>query len=215
MRFFINVKYYSMLNMNAAFLIPGFSPDLTFESSTLDPLREAMRKQGVVLHGVSDAWGDYSVQDFGQLAVEQSRRCKYDGILIGHSLGALALLKVIDSAPIEHLVLCSTSALFAEDIRDNLNPVVAERIGDARVQELSDFSMLDAVALVNSLGIPTTVMFGEKERENNPFLVARSNKLADNIVNADVIEVDGAGHKIGCDPYANELARVVSDVFSN
>jgi len=41
--------------MNAAFLIPGFSPDLTFESSTLDTLRDAMNNREVVLYGVSEA----------------------------------------------------------------------------------------------------------------------------------------------------------------
>jgi pimeloyl-ACP methyl ester carboxylesterase len=132
-----------------------------------------------------------------------------------HSLGALAALKVIDIAPVRHLVLCSASALFAEDIRENVNPAVASRIGHARVQELSEFSAEDAVGAVNSLDIPTTVMFGENEHETNPYLVARCSQLAADIINAEFIEVTGAGHIIGCDPYASELARVVGDIFSD
>lgn len=201
--------------MKTAFLIPGFSLDLTFDSPSLDPVRESMRAQGVVLHGVTDAWGEHGVQDFGLLAVEQSRQSNYDGILIGHSLGALAALKVIDAMPVRHLVLCSASALFAEDIHDNVNPAVVRRIGDARAQELSEFFVADAIQVVNRLTIPTTVLFGEKERETNPYLVARCSQLAADIVNAELIEVAGAGHVIGCNPYAAELARVVSDVFSD
>lgn len=201
--------------MKAALLIPGFSLDLTFDSPSLEPLREAMRTQGVALHGVRDAWGEHGVQDFGLLAVEQSKQCDYDGILIGHSLGALAALKVVDKVPVRHLVLCSASALFAEDIRENVNPAVTARIGDARVQELSEFPVADAVGAINSLDIPTTVMFGEEERETNPYLVARCSQLATSIANAALIEVAGAGHVIGCDPYANELARVVGNIYSD
>lgn len=201
--------------MKAAFLIPGFSPDLTFDNPSLDLLREAMRSQGVALHGVTDAWGEHSVRDFGLLAVEQSRQYDYDGILIGHSLGALAALKVIDEMPVRHLVLCSASALFAEDIRDNLNTAVAERIGDARVQELSEFAVTDAVDAVNSLDIPTTVLFGEKERETSHYLVERCTQLAADIVNAELIEVISATHTMGDDPYASELARAVRDIFAD
>lgn len=200
--------------MKAAFLIPGFSLDLTFDSPGLEPLREAMCTQGVALHGVRDAWGEHGVQDFGLLAVEQSRQCDYDGILIGHSLGALAALKVIHKVPVRHLVLCSASALFAVDIHENVNPAVAARIGDARVQELSEFPAADATAIVNRLDIPTTIMFGEKVHETSPYLVARCRQLAADIVHSELVEVSGAGHKIGCDPYASKLAQVVSNIYS-
>lgn len=201
--------------MKAAFLIPGFSPDLTFDNPSMDLLRDVMFTQGISLRGVKNSWGEHNVQDFGLLAIEQFRQYEHDGVLIGHSLGALAALKVIDIAPVQHLVLCSTSALFAEDIRENVNPAVAGRIGHARVQELSEFSAEDAVGVVNGLDIPTTVMFGENEHETNPYLVARCSQLATDIINAELIEVTGAGHTIGCDPYASELARVVSDIFSD
>lgn len=201
--------------MKAAFLIPGFSPDLTFDSPSLDLLRESMSTQSVALHGVTDAWKEHGVQDFGRLAVEQSRQSNYDGVLIGHSLGALAALKVIDAMPVRHLVLCSASALFAEDIHNNVSPTVVERIGDARALELSEFFVADAVQVVNRLAVPTTVLFGEKERETSPYLVARCSQLAADIIDAELIEVTGAGHVIGCNPYAAELTRVVSNIFSD
>lgn len=198
--------------MAAAFLIQGFSPDQTFNSPSLDALKESMMGQGILLHGVTDGWGENSVQGFGQRAVEQSRQCEFDGILIGHSLGALAALSVVDAISLRHLVLCSPSALFSEDIEANLNPEIAERIGKKRVQELSGFSAAKATSLVNRMAIPTTVMFGEKERERNPSLVARCGQLAAGIIGAELIEVTGAGHSIGDNPYADDVARVVGDI---
>jgi pimeloyl-ACP methyl ester carboxylesterase len=200
--------------MTAAFLVPGFSPDRTFSDPDLDELKQVMAVQDILLNGVTGGWGEHSVHDFGQLAVEQSIRSKYDGILIGHSLGALAALSVIDQMPVRHLVLCSPSALFSEDIHKNLDSVLAQRIGEKRVQELASFSAARAGFLVNRLRIPTTVLFGEKERELHPSLVARSSQLANNIVGAKLIEVAGAAHFIGERPYAHELTRVVSGVVA-
>ncbi len=201
-----------MADMVAAFLVPGYSPDKTFTDPDLDELKHAMAAQGALLSGVTSGWGEQSVQDFGQRALEQLQHCEYNGILIGHSLGALAALSIVDQIPLRHLVLCSPSALFSEDINTNLDPALAQRIGQKRVQELKFFSALDASSLVNDLRIPTTILFGEKECELHPYLVARCGQLASVIANAELIEVAGAAHFIGEQPYANELARVVGRI---
>jgi pimeloyl-ACP methyl ester carboxylesterase len=198
--------------MPAAFLVPGFSPDRTFNDPSLDVLKDTMAEHDVLLYGVTNGWNEHGVRSFGGRAIEQHRYYKYDGILIGHSLGALAALSVVDAMPVRHLILCSPSALFAEDIRSNLNPLVSRRIGEKRVQELASFSAAEAVSSVNRLGIPTTVLFGERERELHPQLVARSGKLAARIAGATLVEVAGAAHFIGENPYALELARVVSNI---
>ncbi len=151
--------------MPAAFLLQGFSPDRTFTDSSLDVLKDTMTEHGILLNGVTDGWGEHGVQSFGRLAIEQHQYSEYDGVLIGHSLGALAALSVVGAMPVRHLVLCSPSALFAEDIRSDLDPVVSRRLGEKRIQELADFSAVDAVSSVNQLRIPTTILFGERERE--------------------------------------------------
>lgn len=194
-------------------MIPGFSPDLTFEDSSLDLLREVMVANQVELYGVTDSWGNYGVHEFGRLAIKQASQFEQYGIFIGHSLGALAALKVVGEMPVRHLVLCSVSALFAEDIANRANPAVEKRIGDKRVQELSKYPVTEAVGIVNNLGIATTIMFGKNEREANPSLVARCTQLANDIVNSELIEVEDAGHVIGFNPYASELARVVSSKY--
>ena len=112
----------------------------------------------------------------------------------------------------QHLILCSPSALFAEDIRSHVDPLIRQRIGEKRIHELTTFSAAEAVSSVNRLGIPTTILFGEKERELHPQLVARSGKLAARIAGATLVEVTGAAHSIGERPYALELARIVSDI---
>jgi pimeloyl-ACP methyl ester carboxylesterase len=201
-----------MTNMTTAFLIPGFSPDKTFSDPGLDELKQVMAVHDILLNGITDGWGEHSVQNFGQLAVEQSKRSKYDGILIGHSLGALAALSVVDQMPVRHLVLCSPSALFSEDIQINLDPVLAKRIGEKRVEELAGFSAAGAVSSLNRLNIPTTILFGSKERELHPNLVARSNRLAAEIVCSELIEVPGAAHFIGSNPYGTDLARIISRI---
>lgn len=198
--------------MSAAFLLPGFSPDRTFTDPSLDLLKEAMVEQDIQLYGVAGGWSEHGVQSFGRCAVEEHRYNKYDGVLIGHSLGALAALSAVDAMPVRHLILCSPSALFAEDIRSNFDPIVGQRIGKKRVQELASFSAAEAVASVNRLEIPTTVLFGQRERELHPQVVARSGKLATRIAGAELVEVAGAAHFIGENPYALQLARVVSDV---
>jgi pimeloyl-ACP methyl ester carboxylesterase len=204
--------WFNILNMSAAFLMPGFSPDRTFTDSSLDVLKDTMAENDVHLYGVPEGWNGHGVRSFGERAIERHRYNEYDGILIGHSLGALAALSVIDAMPVRHLILCSPSALFAEDIRDNFDPIVGRRIGEKRVQELASFSAADAVASVNRLDIPTTVLFGERERELHPQVVARSGKLAARIAGATLVEVAGAAHFIGEKPYALELARVVGNV---
>lgn len=198
--------------MTTAFLLQGFSTDRKFTDPSLDLLRESMVERGVELHGVEDGWGDHGVRSFGECAVEGHVYHDYDGILIGHSLGALAALSVVEAMPIRHLILCSPSALFGEDIRLNPNPSLNQRIGEQRVQELSGFLAADVVSSVNRLGIPTTVTFGERERELYPQLVDRSHKLAAGILGAKLVEVVGAAHSIGENPYASELARVVDNI---
>jgi pimeloyl-ACP methyl ester carboxylesterase len=80
------------------------------------------------------------------------------------------------------------------------------------MQELASFSAADAVSSVNRLGIPTTVLFGERERELHPQVAARSGKLAGRIAGAILLEVAGAAHFVGENPYALELARVVGNI---
>lgn len=198
--------------MPAAFLLQGFSPDRTFNDPSLDVLKDTMAEHDILLHGVTDGWGEHGVQSFGKLAIEQYQSYEHNGILIGHSLGALVALSVIDAIPVRHLVLCSPSALFAEDIRSDLDPLVSRRIGEKRIQELTNFSAADAAFSVNQLGIPTTILFGEKERELHPQIVARSGKLATEIAGATLIAVADAAHFVGEKPYAIELARVVSNI---
>ena len=198
--------------MTAAFLVPGFSPNKTFSDPDLDELKQEMAVRDVLLEGVIDGWGEHSVHKFGQLAVEQSKRSMYDGILIGHSLGALAALSVIDQMSVRHLVLCSPSALFSEDIHTNIDPILAQRIGEKRVQELASFSAASAISSINHLDISTTILFGEKERELHPNLVARSTQLASEIGCVELFEVPGAAHFIGANPYASELARIISRI---
>lgn len=198
--------------MPSAFLIPGFSQDRTFADPSLDALKDAMAEYNVQLYGVTDGWSDRGVRSFGERAIEQYRDNPYDGIVIGHSLGALAALSVVDDMPMQHLILCSPSALFAEDIRSNLDPLISQRIGEKRMHELASFSAAEAVSSINRLGIPTTILFGEKERELHPLLVVRSGKLAARIAGATLVEVPGAAHSVGERPYALELARVVSDI---
>lgn len=198
--------------MPAAFLLPGFSPDRTFTDPSLDLLKDTMAEHDVLLHGVAEGWNGHGVRSLGERAIEEHRNYEYDGILIGHSLGALAALSVVDATPLRHLVLCSPSALFAEDIHSNFDPVVGLRIGEERVRELTSFSAAEAVSSVNRLGIPTTVLFGERERELHPQVVARSGKLAARIGGATLLEVAGAAHFIGENPYARELARVVGNI---
>lgn len=201
--------------MTVAFLLPGFSPDRTFTDPSLDVLKGAMAAHDVLLNGVANGCEEHSVRGFGQRAAEQSQRCEYDGILIGHSLGALAALSIVDKMPMRHLVLCSPSALFSEDIATGLDHTVSQRIGEKRMHELTGFSAFGAAALVSQLRISTTVLFGEKERELHPHLVARSEQLATTIVGAELIEVAGAAHFMGENPYAGELARVVSSIAAD
>lgn len=200
--------------MKSAFLIQGLSLDLAFDSSTLDPVRESMSRHGIALYGVNESWRGHSLRSFGELAVEQSQNHQYDGIMIAHSLGALAALKVVDKMQVRHLILCSPSALFSEDIQTIENPELYQRIGESLMRELKDFSAVDAVTAVNAQGVPTTILFGERERELHPDLVARCHNLAVEIDDAELIEVSGAAHFIGEEPYSSELARVANDTFS-
>lgn len=200
--------------MSAAFLVPGFSPDRTFTDPSLDVLKDAMAEHDVALYGVPEGWNGHGVQSLGQRVIELYQDHEYDGILIGHSLGALAVLSAVDAMPVRHLVLCSPSALFAEDIRSNFDPVVGGRIGEERVRELASFSAAEAVSSVNRLGILTTVLFGERERELHPWVVARSGKLATRIAGATLLEVAGAAHFVDENPYAQELAQVVGNIVA-
>lgn len=111
-----------------------------------------------------------------------------------------------------HLVLYSPSALFSEDINANVSPAAHQRIGEARVRELADISAARTAALVNRLAIPTTILFGERERELYPNLVARSEQLASAITGSELKEIAGAAHSIGENPYAHEVAQIVSDI---
>jgi pimeloyl-ACP methyl ester carboxylesterase len=127
--------------MTGAFLIPGFSPSRSFDHPDFDLLRDNMQKNRVYLDGVREAWDEYSVRDYGRLACLQIERSEHFNVLIGHSVGAIAALAVIEDMPVKHLLLCSPSALFSEDITGSHDPAITKFIGSRRLEELSKFSV--------------------------------------------------------------------------
>lgn len=125
--------------MKSALLVQGFSLELTFDDPSLDPLRESMLAKNILLRWAPGSWRGHSLRSFGELAVEQTQDHPYDGIIIAHSLGALAALKVIDKIQARHLILCSSSALFSEDIQANRNPRLYKHLDERLISELRTF----------------------------------------------------------------------------
>lgn len=196
--------------MRSAFLIPGYNKTRIFNGTEFDNLRNNMTNHGITLYGVQNAWGDHGVNEYGLLAAEQIKNIPYEGLIIAHSLGAIAALKVIERIEVRHLVLCSTSSLFAEDILESGAHDIVKVVGRSIVDELSDFSANQATEMVNRLGIKTTVVFGEKEHASNPMLVKRNQQLASSINDAELITIPSATHKMRENPYATEISRIVA-----
>lgn len=195
-----------------AFLIPGFNPERTFNDPAFDILRETMKLSGVHLDGVSQPWGEYGINEYGRLACDEMQEITDVDILIGHSVGAIAALAAAEQAPVRHLILCSPSALFAEDSVNLNGDTIDEFIGQGRKKELSEFSSKEAVRMINMLALPTTVTFGSLEEEVNPRLTARAQQLARDITTSELVVINGAEHSIRHGIYAHELARLTSNM---
>lgn len=199
--------------MISAFLIPGFNQYRSFEHSDFDVLKETMLQHDISLAGMADTWQSYGVREYGQLASAQLEQLKNIDVLIGHSLGAIAALASIEDAGVDNLILCSPSALFAEDA-DILNkPETVSFIGQKRVDELLQIGTEQTTDKVNGLRIRATITYGSNEKILNPALVHRAHALSDRIASSEVLIINGAGHSIRDGIYARAIARLISGIF--
>ncbi len=198
--------------MISAFLIPGFNQYRSFDHSDFDVLRETMLQHDISVAGMVDAWQDYGIREYGQLANAQIEQLQTVDVIIGHSLGAIAALASIEDAGVDNLFLCSPSALFAEDADMLKRPETISFIGRKRVDELSQIDTEQTANKVSSLGIYTTVTYGSNEKILNPALVHRAHALSDKMVSSQILEINGAGHSIRDGIYARTIARLIEKI---
>jgi predicted esterase len=170
-----------------------------------------MHESGVNLNGIDEPWADYSISEYGRLACAQKELASAD-VLIGHSVGAIAALSVVQKLPIRRLLLCSPSALFAEDIAELTDSSAADFLGEKRYNELSRLSSYKLAEEVNQLGHDTVITIGSKEYHRNLNLVQRAKQLSESIHSSRFIEISGAEHSIRDDVYASEISRIVTTI---
>ena len=195
-----------------AFLVPGFHPTRSFMSTDFDLLREHMEEQSIELHGVSSTWGNYGIAEYGHLACSQIEKKSNIDVVIGHSLGAIALLSVVKELRTSHVIMCSPSALFMEDIMDEFNAPAAQFLGKKRYDELSSISSKRIAQEMGSLNIQSVVTVGSLEYERNINLVLRAQQLAQDSPSKAYVEIEGAEHSIRESTYAAALSRIVSNI---
>lgn len=196
-----------------AFLIPGFNPNRIFADPDFDELRANMHDLGVRLDGVKQPWGDYGLREYGRVASSQMKRASVD-VLIGHSVGAIVALMAVEGMPVHDLMLCSPSALFAEDLATAPDPTATELLGQRRMSELSNFSAEQAATRINRLGLPVKIAIGSFEHQLHPRLVARAVQLASDITTAELVEIPGAKHSIRSNPYARVVAQLTAAMIN-
>src|SRR5689334_22816565 len=99
-----------------AVFIPGFNPERRFSDEAFNTMRQAADAANCQWHAINDQWQSHTIQSYANAVARMTEAEPYQGLVVGHSVGALVALVVSQLIEVEKLVICSPSALFAEDI---------------------------------------------------------------------------------------------------
>lgn len=195
------------------FVLAGFNFERTAESPAFAYLRKDLSKYYDRVVPLGTSWRYKTVSQMAHTFSElyEREKSEYNAIL-GNSLGAMTALIVAPTVKPERLWLASLSAFFKEDLPaygKDLGPNVRPWLNQRRLEDFQKLSATELAGKVSKLDIPTTLFYGELEKDAHPELVARVKTTAREIKNATLVELIGASHSMREKSYTDPLLREI------
>jgi pimeloyl-ACP methyl ester carboxylesterase len=195
--------------MSTVFIIAGLDIHNTASSDKCEELRRAIQEKGHEVYPVDISWRQTTPSQFAKKFLPLYIAHKSaDNIVIGNSFGAVvALLTAAELRP-DKLILCSLSPFFEEDVRKKAWPTKRHRdkLGIRRLKDISNYSCEDLAEDLNRAKIKTTVMYGEREHQSSPPLVARAKEMHRLVKGSKIVEVPDAPHPFVAPEYVKGIA---------
>ncbi len=181
--------------MKTAFLIHGFRLNITAAHARYNDLKTALESKGYRVAPVNITWNYRTVSKFADGFVDFYKAHKSEhNLIVGNSLGAMTAFVSTPLIVPNELILCSLSPFFSEDLNKHEPVYVVHRFGKQRAEDFTKLSANKIAEQISQKNIRTTFLYGEKEKEMYPTLVARVKASASQVKSSRLIEIPNAGH---------------------
>lgn len=196
--------------MKTALFVPGYHPTRVWKDDKFDILRQETLAKNVRLVGASIPWSEHTTSSYTTALNEHMRINDDIRTIVGHSVGTIVALKLAGKRPVDRLLLCFPSALYADDIDQDNRKKLLEVFSPKQIEDFESMDTTTAVDLISNGETKTTVTYGELEREFNPSVYGKTHQLASIIPGATLVEIPGAGHSVRSSSYAEAVGRLLS-----
>lgn len=195
--------------MTTVFILSGFNMHPTPGSHWYGQLRRGLKAKGYRVVPVDISWkrtipSQYA-DEFSALYGEQRSETN---IVIGNSFGAVVALLAANRTAPDSLYLCSLSPYFKEDYSEEREKVGLRYFGKRRLADLWALSA-EKLAVAIPVLTKTFVVYGEKEHQTSPALVARCVATASAIPGANLKELPNAPHDMSSEIYSKALVAML------
>jgi len=196
--------------MKTVFIIRGFAFNSTAADANFKSLRDMLSEHDYRVLPAPMMWNGQTLTSYVAKFVQFYELEKgTQNMLMGGSFGAMASFIAAPLVKPDHLVLCSLSAFFREDLSNYDKQYLINMFGSRRAEDLRTHSAPAIASQVMQAKVNTTMVYGEKEKVMYPHLVARVRDTAA-ALHTSPIELSGAGHKMREPEYVAGLKSVLT-----
>lgn len=189
--------------MRSVFILSGFDLHETATSADFSQLREGLAYKGYQVVPVDISWRRKTPSQYAEEFVAfYTKHRASENIIIGNSFGAVIALLAAPKVKPNALYLCSLSPFFKEDRSRRSASVGIRYFGKRRVQDLWSYSADKAAKSLNGTNIKVAVLYGEKEHQTSPTLVARCKSVASQVKGSTLLEIKDAPHDMSNSTYS-------------
>lgn len=194
--------------MKTAFLLGGFDLHSTAKDGLYPVIEQGLRAHGYNVVPTDISWRrkvhTQYVKEFIELYNSQKTE---HNIIIGNSFGAVVAFLATPQIDVDEIYLCSLSPFFNEDRQRLPDAYGIKYFGKRRLNDLRSYSADEVAASIN--GTKVHVLYGEKEHQTSPPLVARCQEVAKLVLGADIHEIAGAPHNLTNPIYSQAVVSAV------
>ncbi|MDE1869715.1 MAG: alpha/beta hydrolase [Candidatus Micrarchaeota archaeon] len=196
-----------MGNVDIAYIIPGYTSN---NDRTYWKISKLFEKVGIRSKVVKIKWQNRVMTDYVSELIERIREDKPRRIyLLGHSFGAMvAFIAASGQVNTHHLILCSLSPYFSEDLHFKRVRKWRKGLGERRWR---DFKKIRFNQLVGKCRCKVTLMVGSEEWKE---IINRTKEAKRKIRGSRAIIVEGAEHDIGGEIYFNAVKKYIGGLDS-
>lgn len=182
--------------MKTVFTLLGYYLNET-SSSKLATLNNGLTAKGYNVVPVDISWKYKTHTQYVKEFVELYNKHKTEeNIVIGNSFGAVVAFIAAPIVKPDKIYLCSLSPFFKEDRVSYPDSYAIKFFGKRRTKDFRSYSADSLAREIAQQKIPTTVVYGEKERQTSPVLAARCQQTSQAIPDSELIEIPNCPHNM-------------------